>query len=142
MRTELAALRVRAPGGGVVMTPRPEQLEGRWVAAGERLLELGQSDSTELRIALSGPGATLVRPGQPVRLVSHADPRIHPSARIFSVSAAAGDTTGRLEARARLSTGGWRPGMTGEASITLRESNLWGSLWWAIRRRIRTDILL
>jgi hypothetical protein len=36
----------------------------------------------------------------------------------------------------------WRPGMTGEASVTVRQSNVWGSLWWAIRRRVRTDILL
>jgi hypothetical protein len=32
--------------------------------------------------------------------------------------------------------------MTGEASVTLRRSNVWGALWWTIRRRIRTDILL
>jgi hypothetical protein len=32
--------------------------------------------------------------------------------------------------------------MTGEASVTLRRSNMWGALWWAIRRHVRTDILL
>ena len=31
---------------------------------------------------------------------------------------------------------------TGEARITLRDSNIWGALWWAIRSRIRTDVLL
>jgi hypothetical protein len=32
--------------------------------------------------------------------------------------------------------------MTGEARITLRQTNAWGALWWAIRSRIRTDVLL
>jgi hypothetical protein len=32
--------------------------------------------------------------------------------------------------------------MTGEASITIRRTNAWGALWWAIRSRIRTDVLL
>jgi hypothetical protein len=32
--------------------------------------------------------------------------------------------------------------MTGEASIMVRRSNLWGALWWGFRQRVRTDILL
>jgi hypothetical protein len=43
----------------------------------------------------------------------------------------------RLEAVPEL-----RPGMTGEASVVLRDSNLWGALWWALRARVRSDILL
>ena len=55
----------------------------------------------------------------------------------------AADSAGAVESRVRL-TGGdaLRPGMTGEASITLRQSNAWGALWWAVRRRVRTDLLL
>jgi hypothetical protein len=37
---------------------------------------------------------------------------------------------------------GWLPGMTGRASVTVRDSNLWGALWWSIRRGLRTDIFL
>jgi putative peptide zinc metalloprotease protein len=144
MRTELATLRVRALGSGIVMTQRPQELSGRWVKAGDLMLELGQPDSVELRIGLTGAGASQVRPGQPVRLIAHADPRVRVTARITGVSAAAaGDSAGSLEARVRTAAGAaWRPGMTGEASVTLRRSNLWGSLWWALRRRIRSDILL
>jgi hypothetical protein len=48
-----------------------------------------------------------------------------------------------VESRVRLAgSKALRPGMTGEARITLRESNVWGALWWAIRIRIRTDVLL
>jgi len=134
---------VRAAGSGIVMTQRPEELPGRWVKQGELMLTLGQPDSVELRIGLSGAGASEVRPGQPVRLIAHADPGVRVAARITSVSAAAGSSAGGLEVRVRAPAGAaWRPGMTGEASITLRRSNLWGSLWWALRRRIRSDILL
>jgi putative peptide zinc metalloprotease protein len=143
MRAELATLRVRAAGSGIVMTERPEELPGRWVKQGDLMLMLGQPDSVELRIGLSGAGASQVRPGQPVRLIAHADPGVRVAARITSVSAAGRGSGGSLEARVRAAAGpAWRPGMTGEASITLRESNLWGSLWWALRRRIRSDILL
>jgi putative peptide zinc metalloprotease protein len=148
MRAELATLRVRGAGSGIVMTQRPEELPGRWVKQGELMLTLGQPDSVELRIGLSGAGASQVRPGQPVRLIAHADPGVRVTARIASVSAAAGNpaagsSAGSLEARVRAPAGAaWRPGMTGEASVTLRQSNLWGSLWWALRRRIRSDILL
>jgi hypothetical protein len=51
--------------------------------------------------------------------------------------------TRALEARMSLRDNGfWRPGLTGEASVTLRRSNLWGAAWWALRKRLRTDILL
>jgi putative peptide zinc metalloprotease protein len=144
MRAELGTLRVRALGSGVVMTERPEELSGRWVKEGDLLLLLGQPDSVELRIGLRGAGASQVRPGQQVRLIAHADPGARIATRILSISAAAArDSAGSLEARIRTAAGAaWRPGMTGEASVTLRRSNLWGSLWWALRRRIRSDILL
>jgi putative peptide zinc metalloprotease protein len=144
MGAELATLRVRAIGGGIVLTRRPEELSGRWVKQGELILQLGQPDSVELRVVLSGAGAVQVRPGQPVQLIAHADPGVRLNARIASVSAeAAPASTGSLEARVRTAAGTtWRPGMTGEASIQVRNSNLWGWLWWAIRRRIRSDILL
>jgi putative peptide zinc metalloprotease protein len=144
MRAELATLRVRAVGSGIVLTQRPEELSGRWVSEGELILELGQPDSVELRIGLAGAGASEVRPGQTVRLIAHTDPGDRVTARISSVSAAAAQASaGNLEARVRRVAGAaWRPGMTGEASIRIRDSNLWGSLWWALRRRIRSDILL
>jgi putative peptide zinc metalloprotease protein len=140
MATEQRALTVRALVPGVVVTTRPEQLTGQWVSLGQPLVEVGQPDSLEARIALTGAGATRVRPGQPVRLAFHAD---------------GGTLDGQVTAVAQLSSAGavearvgmrgsarWRPGMTGEASVIVRRSNVWGSVWWAIRRRIRTDIFL
>ena len=124
------------------MTARPEELAGRWVEAGDRVLEVGQPDSVELRIALAGAGASRVRPGQPVELISVRRSR-HPHADAVGTVAAAGTAGERPGPRPHgRRRGGWRPGMTGEASVTLRRSNVWGAVWWAIRQRVRTDILL
>jgi hypothetical protein len=96
----------------------------------------------EARIALSGAGALLGRAGQPVRLVAHSDPALRLRTIVTGVAASAA-TGGAVESRVRLAgADALRPGMTGEASITVRQSNVWGALWWAIRSRIRTDVLL
>jgi HlyD family secretion protein len=142
MTAEQRLLTVRALVPGMVVTPRPERLTGRWVSLGEPLLELGQPDSLEIRIALAGAGATQVRAGQATRLVFHADGHTL-TGRVASVALSSAAGSGTVEARVGLRGGGrWRPGMTGEASVTLRKSNLWGALWWGVRRRVRTDILL
>jgi putative peptide zinc metalloprotease protein len=142
MKAEQRQLTVRALVAGVVVTPRPEKLTGRWVSLGEHLIELGQPDSLEIRIALTGAGATQVRTGQRASLIFHSDGGTL-RGRVAGVALSSADGSGAVEARVALgSDHRWRPGMTGEASVTLRESNLWGALWWSVRRRVRTDILL
>ena len=133
---------LRAPLPGVVLTPRPEELAGSWVSIGDTVLELGEPGRLEARVALSGAGASEARDGQPVRLVLHAGEAARLRGTVAAVSTAAG-AGGAVEARVPLmGAAGLRPGITGEASVTIRESNLWGALWWAVRRRVRTDILL
>ena len=142
MTAEQRALTVRALVPGIVVTSRPERLTGRWVGLGERLLELGQPDSLEVRIALAGAGATQVRAGQRARLVFHADGSTL-SGKVGGIAQSSAPSSGAVEARVGLrGSGRWRPGMTGEASVTLRRSNLWGALWWGVRQRVRTDIML
>jgi multidrug efflux pump subunit AcrA (membrane-fusion protein) len=142
LRQRIDELGMRALGAGVVVTSRPEELAGQWVSQGQLVLELGQPDTVEVRIALSGAGATQVQPGQPVRLLSEATLEGPRRAVVSSVSVA-GSSPGSLEARVRLpAADGWRPGVRGEARVTLRSSNVWGALWWSVRRGIRTDILL
>ncbi len=135
-------LTIRAVGSGMVLTPRPEDLAGRWVDRGHPVLQLGLPDSVEVRVALAGSGSTLVRPGQHLSLVFHADgARI--GTQVGSVARASTGDSGAVEVRAALTVGpNARAGMTGEASVTIRQSNVWGSLWWGVRRRIRSDILL
>jgi hypothetical protein len=142
LQQETSALTLRALANGIVLTPRPESLSGRWVGLGQQLLQVGLPDSLEARIELSGAGASLVREGQPVRLLFYAEAAGAVRTQVRAVAAASADRTGAVEVRAGLGAQGRRPGMTGEASITLRQSNIWGALWWGIRRRIRTDLLL
>ena len=135
------ALRIRALGGGTVITARPEELVGRWVANGATVLQVGEFDSVEIRIALQGAGGTLIHEGSRARLLADATLAAPVSATVTSISATATPTT--VEARLRLpALNSWRPGMTGRARVTVRNSNLWGALWWNIRRGIRSDILL
>jgi putative peptide zinc metalloprotease protein len=142
MRERIAALAARAPVAGVVLTPRPEELAGRMVSLGDTLLRLGGREGVEARIALEGAGASLAREGQTVRLIAHADPAFRVEAAVASVAASASHG-GMVESRVRLMAAeSLRPGMTGEASVTIRKTNAWGALWWAIRSRIRTDVLL
>jgi multidrug efflux pump subunit AcrA (membrane-fusion protein) len=141
MEERVRSLVIRTSEGGVVASPRPDTLVGRTVSLGDTLLRMA-GDGVEARIALAGAGASLAREGQRVRLISHADPGYRVEASLTGVAASA-SPDGLVESRVRLAAAdALRPGMTGEARITLRESNIWGALWWAIRSRIRTDVLL
>jgi putative peptide zinc metalloprotease protein len=142
LRERIRLLAIRAPAGGIVATQRPDTLVGRMVSLGDTLLHLNGAGEVEARIALVGAGASLARAGQPVHLVAHADPSVRLEVPVASVGASA-SSGGVVESRARLPRrSALRPGMTGEARITLRRSTAWGALWWAIRSRIRTDVLL
>jgi hypothetical protein len=95
----------------------------------------------EVSIALEGAGAPLVRRGQVTRLIGYADPARQIRTTLASVAASA--PGGAIEGRSRLpATPSCRPGMSGEASVTVRQASLWGALAWAVRRRIRSDLLL
>ena len=136
------ALALRARHAGVVLTERPELLAGQWVEAGQAVLTVGAPDSVEVRIRLSGGGATRVEPGQRVRLLSFGDVAHPVSAVVASVSRAALGSDD-VEARVRLpAQPAWRPGASGEAAVVVRRSNILGAMWWEVRRRVRSDVLL
>ena len=142
MRNRIRSLAVRAPEGGVVATSRPDTLLGRTVSLGDTLFRLAAATEVEARIALRGAGAALARAGQRVRLIAHADPAFRLEAAVAGVAVSA-SPGGGVESRVHVAGArALRPGMTGEASITVRRGTAWGALWWAIRRRIRTDVLL
>jgi hypothetical protein len=135
------ALRLRAPSKGVAVTPRPEMLVGRRFEAGDTLLLLARLDSVEVRVALTGAGATRVEPGQVVHLLSYVDVGNSYSGRVRELSAAGVD--GVVEARLLMpATEVWRPGARGEASVEIARSTLAGALWWNLRRRLRVDLWL
>ncbi|HEY9507689.1 MAG TPA: HlyD family efflux transporter periplasmic adaptor subunit, partial [Gemmatimonadales bacterium] len=141
LRRRVDDLTLRAPVRAVVLSPRPDTLVGRRVDLGDTLLILGGADSVEIRVSLDRAGSPLVRPGQPARLIRYADPQGELHGTLLTVSPTAHG--GAVEGRVRLpASAGCRPGMTGEASVTVREASLWGALAWSVRRRIRSDLLL
>jgi hypothetical protein len=142
LRERIAALEIRASSAGVVLTPRVQELQGQWVSRNTVVLRLGELDSVEVRIALSGAGAGYVRAGQEVRLLPESDLTAGRQATLQQVAAAA-DPSHTVQARLWLpASEAWRPGVTGRANIRLRGSNIWGALWWRVRQEIRSDILL
>jgi hypothetical protein len=95
-----------------------------------------------VRISLKGAGASSVVSGQPVSLLPNTMAAEPLTSKILQVSTSA-EPSHSLEGRVRLpALEPWRPGMSGRARVTLRQSNLWGALWWSIRREIRSDIFL
>ena len=139
------ALTLRARWGGVVTTPRVEELVGRHVNAGDRLMRIASLDQLEARVALASGGAAAVKVGQLTHLIAHGDPTRPTDARVTTVASAGGgpDAPGVIEARVLLQNDGpWRAGATGEASVELRRSNALAALWWNVRQRLRNDILL
>ena len=144
LERRIASFTVRAAFDGSVATARPEDLVGRRTAAGDSLLALAALDSVELRVALRGAGATRVRSGQIVHMISLADPSEPWSATVTGVSSAGvsrDSAGGWIEARVRRVAGAaWRPGTVGEASVELQRSNVLGALWWKARQVLRTDL--
>jgi hypothetical protein len=142
LREQVRLLAVRSPSEGIVVSPRPDTLVGRMVSVGDTLLGIAGVHGAEARLALTGAGASVARPGQRARLVAHADPRVRVEALVASTAEAASED-GTVEARVLLPRGvGLRPGMTGEARVLLQEATVWGALWWGLRSRIRADLLL
>jgi len=135
------SLTLRAPATGVVLTRRPEDLVGHRVQAGDSLLHLGALDSVEVRVALTGAGATRAHAGQLVNLVPYADVGSSWRGRLSDVSTAA--SRSGMEARIRIAGGdAWRPGVRGEASVELERSTVLGALWWKLRQLVRGDLWL
>lgn len=64
---KMDTLELKAPYSGVVRTPRPAELAGRYFAAGQPVLEVGEVGGSRLLIALDEQQARKVRPGQEVR---------------------------------------------------------------------------
>ena len=147
LESRVERLTIRAATGGTVLTQRPEDLLGQRVERGDSLLVLAIMDSVEVRVALMSGGAARVRRGHTVHLVSYAGVAFPRSGQVHNVSVIAGSAatpdSGMVEARIRLGAGGpWRPGSTGEASLELGRSNVFGALLWQFRQMLRADLWL
>jgi putative peptide zinc metalloprotease protein len=135
---------VRASSDGVVLTEHAERWIGRSVQSGMPLLYIGSLDSLDVRIRLHGGGAVATRPGMPVSLLLDADGARRLHAQVLDVSPiATQDGSGEVEATVRVPADAvWRVGTRGEAIVRVGRSTIAGALWWAVRTRMRPELLL
>ena len=140
----VAQATIRARIGGTMVTPHPERQVGRRVGPGDTLLVIQDLSQLEARARLSSAGSARVTPGQRVRLISYQRLAVPMEATVTSVSVAAGGGDfGSLEVRITLPPdSGLLAGATGEASVLWRQSTILGAIWWAVRSRIRNDLIL
>src|SRR3989442_162236 len=138
-----------------VVVPWPITVGGAFTAAAPLELDLKAPEGAVVVQARAAEG-TRVAAGAPVLVFRDADlqrraigvRRLADSLAALEgavAAAAAGQAgDGQLEARVLVprTAGAWRAGATGEAKITLRRSNLIGALVWAVRKRVRSDLLL
>jgi len=114
-----ALLEVRSPVAGTMVTPRPEELEGRYLGPGAPLLEV--HDLAQVRGELElGPSSPLgeVRPEDEVALVTEGFPHLLVESRVERVAPAAGASPPALLAFTRpFALEGARAGMRGHARI-------------------------
>jgi GAF domain-containing protein/biotin carboxyl carrier protein len=86
MDEEVAALEVRAPVAGTVLTPRPEEKLGLWLDAGDLVVTLGRTDTLELEFGVAERDLPRVRAGQEVRLRVDALPQQTFTGRVTSIA--------------------------------------------------------
>lgn len=67
--SKAASLELRAPRSGVLRTPHPQELEGRYFPARVPIFAIGGADEPRVLIALDEKEARKVHPGQSVRVI-------------------------------------------------------------------------
>ena len=87
---ELELTTLRAPVGGVVLTPHVSERVGSSLEEGDLLLTIGRTDSLELEFGVAQRDIGRVRPGQEVRLRVDALPQRTFVGRVTSVAPDAG----------------------------------------------------
>ena len=140
----IAQATIRARIAGTMVTPHPERQVGRRVGPGDTLLVIQDQSQLEARARLSSAGSARVKPGQRVRLISYQRLAAPLEATVTSVSSAArAGEFGALEVRITLPPDArLLAGATGEASVLWGRSTVLGAIWWAVRSRIRNDLIL
>jgi multidrug efflux pump subunit AcrA (membrane-fusion protein) len=96
LNEEIELTTLRAPVGGVVLTPHVEERVGSSLEEGDLLLALGRTDSLELEFGVAQQDIGRVRPGQEVRLRVTAMPQRTFSGRVRSVAPVPTDTAGEV----------------------------------------------
>jgi len=132
---------VRAPVGGVVLTPRPEEKVGSHASAGDLFAVVGRTDSLEVEFGVDERDITRVRPGDEVRMRISAMPQHTFSGHVSSVAPLANGEGGSVSFLVRGAVanpvGLLRPGMNGFARVLTDPSSVAGRLFRDPARALR-----
>ena len=143
-----AALVLRTPVAGTVLTHRPQDLVGSTVVSGSRFLTIGETSSMRIEIPVTERLLDSMRQGEPVSLRVAAQPfrtyraklsKISSAAQSFSETGAAdaairpGEKPGRFLAIVRVDNpdGSLAPGMAGIAKLQGRRLP-YAVQWWRV----------
>jgi multidrug efflux pump subunit AcrA (membrane-fusion protein) len=133
---------VRSPVRGMILTPRPEEMAGSHMAAGDLLVVVGRTDSLELEFGVGEQDITRVHPGDEVRLRIAALPQQTFSGRVSSIAAAPSATSAdvRFPVRAVVANPDalLRPGMAAYARVLTEPASI---LWRLARAPVRATRL-
>ncbi len=125
---QIAALTVRAPVAGIVLSERPGERVGAHVRAGDVLVTLGRTDTLELEFGVDERDVPRVREGDEVRLRVDALPQRTFTGRVVSVAPLPGDSgeTASFPVRAAVPNPDavLRPGMTAYARVLTEPASL------------------
>lgn len=145
---DIAALQVRAPSAGVVLTARPEELEGRGISAGDPLITLGRTDTVTLEFGVEQRDIERVRTGQTARFRIAALPGRTFEGRVVSLGLLPTDSGPQVRFPVRVDVanpgGVLRPGMAADVRVLTQPASLatrvfrgptrWLRLfWWRIK---------
>jgi multidrug efflux pump subunit AcrA (membrane-fusion protein) len=144
---QLAAMTIRSPVSGVVLTARPDERVGAKVDEGELVVLVGRTDTLELEFGVEQQDVARVAVGQEVRLRVDALPQRTFVGRVTTVGGAAlpGEGPVRFPVRAAVANpdGLLRPGMAAYARVLTAPASLAGRLlrdpvrharllWWRL----------
>ena len=141
---ELERTRVVAPMAGRVVTANLQLLTGKYLRAGDPLLEIENAEKVTAEIAVPESDIALIEPGDTVRLrvTGHADTEIVGAVR--TIAPAAEDegygSVVRVAATFDNETDFLRSGMTGYAKIDGAEMRAWEAYLRSIRRFFQIEV--
>jgi len=143
LEERLAAMLIRSPAAGIVLTARPEEKVGARLGAGDVLVTVGRTDTLELEFGVDQRDIARVSAGQEVRLRVDALPQRTFSGHVVSIGRlpVEGSEQVRFPVRALVSNpdGLLRPGMAAHARVLTASASAVGRL---LREPIRQARLL
>jgi len=138
---QLRAMVLRSPVNGVVLTSRPEERLGAWLAEGDGLVLVGRTDTLELEFGVDQRDVARVGTGDEVRLRVDALPQHTFAGRVASIGQVPAETAVRVAFPVRALVGNesgvLRPGMAAHARVLTAPASAAGRMLRAPLRQAR-----